>query len=546
MNKLVGFAAVITMCLSAQNAFAQINEPAFGDEMDIHFTAKTYNNQDITFSVFESDDNGILIDRCLYQEQGKTDENGDYKADFTLNVPSGNYTAVLSSRLHRENEQKQFYYVNKKHLENTLSAINNAKSASELGEILEKSWDEIGADTELIGKTVNKTDLYTGIFNSRKDEVTKDNLEDYCLLIKQQAICTLVNEGGLTDIKKYAADMGIDSLDVWSDFETSAAEKSVLDGLKGTAPKNAEDFRKKFEECAIVRLICCGDVNRAKTFTEKYKTKAGIESTVSAINRLSDKQRYSVYSSIAVCDAVSYTALSNKMTLYINDAKKTSPSTGSTGSIGGGSGGGGGRGAVSVIRQNTDSAPSADNNKVLPFTDIDGCEWAKEAISELYSRNVISGRDDTTFAPNDNITREEFITMLVKALNLNDVTAECDFKDVAHERWSYGVIASAKKYGIIEGSDGKFNPTDNITRQDIASMVYRSLKVSDVDVKTVREYRSFMDSSDISDYAAEAVEKLYTYGIINGVTDAEFVPRAEATRAQSAKILYEIIKNNAD
>ena len=545
MNKLTGFISVITLCLCTQTAYAKINEPTFGENMDVHFTSNTIVNQDITFSVFQADDNGIILDKCVYQQQGKTDGNGDYSADFTLNIPSGNCIAVLSSRQHKENEELSFYYVNKKHLENTLSDINNASDADKLGIVLENAWSEIGTDVELVGKVSDKKALYTGILNGFDKEVTKDNLSDFCLLIKQQAIRVLAYEGKLTEIKSYAADMGLDKLDVWADVNSTDTEKSILEMLKGLRTQNTGDFLKKFEECAVVRLICSGDVNKTKSFVQKYKSVAGIESKINSLSDMSDRQQYNVYSSIASCSASSYDSLSDKIDTFIKNAKKT------TSASSGGSGGGGY--IANAGKTNTTAAPAEDtktdtssNAEKLPFADLDGCDWAKEAIGELYARKVVSGRDSLTFAPNDSVTREEFISMLIKALNLSDETAKCDFEDISSDRWSYGAVSSASKYGIVVGADGKFNPADKITRQDLSVMVYRALKVADTGVKTVRDYKSFNDYSDISDYAVEAVESLYKCGIINGVTETSFAPQDNATRAQSAKILYEIIRNNAD
>ena len=116
--------------------------------MDAHFNISTFKNQEVTFSIFKQKDNVILPDGCVYQTQLTTDESGAFTEDITLNAPSGHYTAVLSSRAHKAAEELPFYYINKKHLENTIESINKASSAEKLGKILNASWEEIEADTE--------------------------------------------------------------------------------------------------------------------------------------------------------------------------------------------------------------------------------------------------------------------------------------------------------------------------------------------------------------------------------------------------------------
>ena len=113
------------------------------------------------------------------------------------------------------------------------------------------------------------------------------------------------------------------------------------------------------------------------------------------------------------------------------------------------------------------------------------------------------------------------------------------FSDVASTDWFYGYAGAAHKSGLLKGSDGKMNPNDLLTREDMAVLVYRFAQYAGVefapsDVK-------FADFANISSYAAEAVGALNTAGFVNGMGDGTFAPKGNSTRAQVATILYRFI-----
>ncbi len=173
------------------------------------------------------------------------------------------------------------------------------------------------------------------------------------------------------------------------------------------------------------------------------------------------------------------------------------------------------------------------------FTDLDSVEWAKPSILALSLKGIVSGRGDGTFAPNDNITRAEYCQILIGAIEKSAEYADSEFADVPSDAWFYHAVSVASKYGIVSGyGDGNFGPYDLITRQDMALMTYKAAQVMNKDLSAVRTM-SFADAGAISAYAAEAVQTLADANIINGVSDTEFAPKANATRAQAAKILYD-------
>ncbi len=172
------------------------------------------------------------------------------------------------------------------------------------------------------------------------------------------------------------------------------------------------------------------------------------------------------------------------------------------------------------------------------FNDLGSVAWAQEAITMLAAKGVVSGRDANTFDPNANITRAEYCQILVGAIGKSQEAADCNFDDVATDAWYYHSVAVASKYGIVSGyGDGNFGPNNLITRRDMALMTMKAAQVMGVDLTAVRTL-TFADA-DQFEYAADAVNTLANAGIINGMSETEFAPLANATRAQAAKIIYD-------
>ena len=155
--------------------------------------------------------------------------------------------------------------------------------------------------------------------------------------------------------------------------------------------------------------------------------------------------------------------------------------------------------------------------------------WAKDYVDRLFDDGVIGGYDDNTFRPNQNVTRAEYIKMIVGMFNLTE-TSENIFTDVDASAWYTEYIEKALAAGLITGDGGKFNPNDTITRQDAAVILYR------LGVKAGETEITFADEANVSDYATEAVKCLASAGIING-SDGNFNPKNAITRAETAAIL---------
>lgn len=223
----------------------------------------------------------------------------------------------------------------------------------------------------------------------------------------------------------------------------------------------------------------------------------------------------------------------------LNEMKTTS--SGGTSSSGGGGGGSssGSKGRFSGAPVVTPGVTTPD--KVVGFTDLDTVEWARESIERLYKQEVISGKANGIFAPNDLVTREEFVKMICGAFDIKAGDTKISFSDVNLDRWSYEYINIAATADIVKGDGDTFRPADCITREDMAAILVRVLKNKNT-YPPIAEYNMpFGDVDMISAYAKESVNILYQHGIVNGKGNNMFAPKDFATRAEAAKMICGVL-----
>ena len=174
------------------------------------------------------------------------------------------------------------------------------------------------------------------------------------------------------------------------------------------------------------------------------------------------------------------------------------------------------------------------------FDDLGGVEWAENAINGLCERGIINGKGNGKFEPNAFVTREEFIKMISVASKIDlSIKSEIEFEDVLSGAWYAEYVNAAAACGITKGmGDGNFGVGRNITRQDLFVMCANAAygdKYADTKVLD-----SFVDFSEISDYAIEKIALLVNNGIVSG-SDGRINPQANATRAEAAKIIYGLL-----
>lgn len=172
------------------------------------------------------------------------------------------------------------------------------------------------------------------------------------------------------------------------------------------------------------------------------------------------------------------------------------------------------------------------------LTDMSDDHWAYAAVKTLNNAGVINGFEDGTFRPEDKVTREQFIKMLVGAFNMTSDNAVCNYSDVPLDAWYYASVAIATEKGITKGYGNVFGTGTSITREDAAVMIYRIIEAAQKDAD------AFTDDSAISSYAKDAVYALYGNGVVSGMGDGTFAPKANLTRAQAAQIIFTALEYN--
>ncbi|MEC0228669.1 S-layer homology domain-containing protein [Paenibacillus alba] len=177
------------------------------------------------------------------------------------------------------------------------------------------------------------------------------------------------------------------------------------------------------------------------------------------------------------------------------------------------------------------------------FKDLQG-HWAKADVELLANKWLVDGKKDQQFAPEVTVTRAEFAAMLVRALGLVDMKANV-FKDVQPGDWFLGAVSTAHKVGLINGyEDGTFRPNANITREQMVAMMIRAMKLGGKEIQANTALMNrFSDRMQIGDWSITAISQALTGGLIQGMSDNAFAPNEPATRAQAAVMLKRMLQS---
>ena len=173
------------------------------------------------------------------------------------------------------------------------------------------------------------------------------------------------------------------------------------------------------------------------------------------------------------------------------------------------------------------------------FDDLGGYAWAEEAITELFNRDIINGVSDFSFAPSATVTREQFAKMMCIAFAIEEGAEKPVFSDVPMNAWFYPYVTTMASQKLILGiGDGMFGSGQNITRQDMAVLMFRIGELLGLFDRSDSKTAGFEDERFIASYAKTAVITLKELGIIQGNELNCFNPTMSATRAEAAQMLY--------
>ena len=196
------------------------------------------------------------------------------------------------------------------------------------------------------------------------------------------------------------------------------------------------------------------------------------------------------------------------------------------------------------------AADRAENGKTalyemsskVTFSDIVGHK-NQQAIEKLAGKGIINGIGNGTFAPNRTMTRAEFCTIVVKALDIKPLESRV-FSDVPSGLWYSGYVGAANANGIVNGvGNSKFNPNGTITRQEAATMVVRAAKVLGLKTAATNADTTlsrFSDSAKVASYAKEPLAYCYNSGILEA--EPSIQPTKAILRCEIAQMVYNLLK----
>lgn len=195
--------------------------------------------------------------------------------------------------------------------------------------------------------------------------------------------------------------------------------------------------------------------------------------------------------------------------------------------------------------KNGNDATSFALNVGLGFTDVNHNSWYFPAITYVTARGIAVGIGNGLFAPEDQITRAEFLVMLMNTFDIEPAATWTDnFSDAGSKEYYSGYLAAAKKLGLAAGiGNNKFAPNQGITREEMFTLLYRALdgQSAFTGLDKLNDLSGFKDVNGISSYALTAIKTLVTVGIVHGDDHSMLTPKAPATRAQSAQIFYSLL-----
>lgn len=378
----------------------------------------------------------------------------------------------------------------------------------------------------------------------------------------QTACETLFNEQGFTIIKPYLTakntlQMLFEYNNIFDvDFKRVPQDDDVLAEdiyniiIKENTLTNQKLQNICYEQSAVrqINLLSLWNAGNLKGIFEKYPEsfESGVKN--SGFYLLSANRQNLVMQKVA--EKNNYQTVEEVIKSLVFAIENTKESSNSGGSSSGGSS----SNSAGTIRvdgpivippnRETQDMKTVDNSI---FDDIADYPWAKESILYLAQNGVVSGVGDRKFLPGNNVTREEFLKMVMCAFKINEEESEIVFSDVDPVQWYAPYVNTAKKKGLINGiSDSEFGVGLPITREDAAVILVKAAEYAGVTILTGNNtFESFSDQSEIAEYAKTAVNKLFESGVIAGKEDMRFAPKAYATRAEVSKMLYALIKKGA-
>ncbi|MGM9577951.1 MAG: S-layer homology domain-containing protein, partial [Evtepia sp.] len=198
--------------------------------------------------------------------------------------------------------------------------------------------------------------------------------------------------------------------------------------------------------------------------------------------------------------------------------------------------------ALEALIQALEDALAGPQEGSLPFTDVEG-HWALDSIRKVYDLGLMTGTKATRFSPDTALNRAMLVTILYRLEGSPAVSSASVYTDVAAGTWYTDAVAWAAQHGIITGyGNGRFGPKDDITREQMAAILYRYAQYKTYDTAASADLSAYHDAGSISGWALKALQWANGTGLISGRSASLLVPAGSTTRAETAVILVRFLE----
>lgn len=465
----------------------------------------------------------------IYADEAKSDDLQNIIFSFDIDMTSGYYPYIIKSKSGQWEKTGRLSFINDKELEEAEKELSAAINAVDAGSAVKAVFEKYPGIFQLDDgfeiapeiEKLNTVKAYENIADRIKDPSA---IEDIKKIYKTEMILAAVQYGDSGFIAR------VDNEYLYSAAEIDSVIKGLYDSINQSEKQAVASMEKgsysTVDEYAKAHIKAVGitAMNVSDSWMELKKIIEDIYNIIGVSKPTSNEVYNKLYSKLPFSNTSDY---ENKLEEIVRGL--------GSGTTGGGTKSTGGGKSNNDITVTVNPELSVKKDK---FIDIATVDWAKEAIENLADRGVISGKADNIFAPNDKMTREEFVKLVVGAFGLSSETTT-SFEDVDYTQWYALYINIAAANGVVKGlSDTEFGIGKNITRQDAAVIIARAAK-SEIDSAAAE---NFVDASDIADYAKGSVGCLTKIGAINGNTEGLFLPKNAITRAEAVKIVYNVTK----
>lgn len=541
MKRIMAFLIIATMFLSVGTVNAAVLNDAevnfsnntvtisgnAGEQYAHRFVSLQVVNPGKSFANLFTED-GVLN----RSEQAFIKDDGSFEFEFIMDGESGDYS----------------YFVGVDGMSDTMEC--KTPFTYYTTQYISGIWSNLKAAIDSGNDTVLKDDIekYSSVLQI--DTTEYDNLPDDAA---RERVRKGIIRYGVEEINDFSAvfNDAVNTYKLYAETDYEVFKTAVSSVFEGANAKIKESYDAMTDKSAVLQSVRDGDFYNTKDildiFTEKVrlitlnskKLWTEIDRFVN-IEGCFDSDDISAYTSCDGKQSVATDLLENipyiSIDKFISDLKTLSENYDG--------GNGGGYGSSKGSSSSTGGGKTyADVNysNVVPttnsaFSDLSGFEWAAEYINKLSKSGIVSGNGGN-FYPAANVTRAEFLKMGLLAAEINMISnSSSKFNDVNNDDWYALYVLTAADLKVVSGvGNGEFNPNGNISRQDIAVILYNILKHKGM--ISEKELSVPADIADISDYAKEAVSYLTSSGIINGFEDGTFRGKNMATRAEAAALI---------